>query len=206
VVEAGRRKRNRRMAVIAVIAASNMRRVLADGYRAVMAGRTGANDLGMVHCVNGRENNVVVAVFANIRRQNMCWAFADCIDTVVTAYAVARDVNVVEVGRYPAVGCMTVITGVATGDVRRVLACSDRSVVAGRAGANHLGMVYDNYRGKRDCCMTVLTNVACLDVHGAFPSGIDAVVAAHAVTADVCMIKQGRNPAVGLVTVIALFT
>lgn len=148
MIEAGRRKGNRRMAVIAVIAARNMRRIFPDRYRAVVTGRTSANDLGVIYHVNGGENNVVVTIFANIRCLNVCRALAGRFDTVVTANTVAGDVDMVEVGRHPAIGRMTVITGVAAGDVRRVLARSDGTVVAGGAGANHLGMIYDDYRGK----------------------------------------------------------
>lgn len=54
--------------------------------------------------------------------------------------------------------------------------------------------------------MAVLTNVACLDMRGALAGGIDSVMTANTIAADVRVIKQCRNPAVCLVTVIALFT
>ncbi len=45
-----------------------------------------------------------VAILTDIRCQNMCGALACCFDTVVTTYAVTRDVQVIEIRGQPAGG------------------------------------------------------------------------------------------------------
>jgi len=40
-----------------------------------------------------------VAILANIRRKNMCRTLTGCFDAVVTAYAIAGDVQVIEIRR-----------------------------------------------------------------------------------------------------------
>lgn len=54
------------MTVITIFAAGNMRRVLPGGNRAIVAGRTGSDDLGMIDSVRWRPDNVVMTVFANV--------------------------------------------------------------------------------------------------------------------------------------------
>ena len=57
---------------------------------------------------------------------------------------------VVEHGRYPAIGIMAVIAGIAAGDVVGRLAGRRRAVMTAETGANHTGMIYaDN--GAPDC-------------------------------------------------------
>ena len=60
---------------------------------------------------------------------------------VVTTDTEAEDVHVIEVRRHPASGCMAVIAGIATGDMREVLAGGMDAVVAPNAIANNAAMV-----------------------------------------------------------------
>lgn len=49
MIEIGRQPTVGRMAVIAIIATRNVRRVFSAGYRAVMAGRASTNHLRVIH-------------------------------------------------------------------------------------------------------------------------------------------------------------
>lgn len=71
VIEIGRDPGDGRMAVVAIIAARDVRRVFARCNRAVMAGRAGTDYLRMVNGIHGRPDHVVMAVFAYIRRIDM---------------------------------------------------------------------------------------------------------------------------------------
>ena len=59
---------------------------------------------------------------------------------------------------------MAIITVVATGNMRRVLARCNDAVMAGAAAANDLGMIDDYYGHKHRGAMAVFTDVRCLDV------------------------------------------
>lgn len=73
--------------------------VLARCRDAIVAGAAGADDLRVINGEYRHENVRVVAIFAHIARLDMRQAFADCFCAVVTAYAVARDVDVIKVRR-----------------------------------------------------------------------------------------------------------
>ena len=95
----------------------------------------------MVDYVRGVPHDVVVAVFTNVCRQNVCRAFANRVDAVVATDAIARDIDVIEIRGNPGCRRMAVIAVVATRDVRQILASRDRSVVAGETGSDHLGVI-----------------------------------------------------------------
>jgi hypothetical protein len=97
MVEECRQPTGRRMAVVAGIAAGDMRRSLADRSDAVMAGIAGSDDLGVVDGHHGRKNIRGVAVFANIRRSNMCRVLADRFRTIVATNTVTADIYVIKV-------------------------------------------------------------------------------------------------------------
>ena len=87
------------MAVVAIIAAGDMRRVLACRNNAVVAGAAGSNNLGVVHRVSWNPDIGVVAVLANFCSQNVRWVFAGRFDAVVAACAIAGDANVIKIRR-----------------------------------------------------------------------------------------------------------
>ena len=89
------------MAVVAVVAAGNVGRVLACGGVAVMAGETGAKDLRVIDHVGRHKRHVVVAVLADIGGIDMRRMLARRIGAVMAADAVGGDVGVVKVGRDP---------------------------------------------------------------------------------------------------------
>lgn len=87
------------MTVIAAIAANNMCRVFAGRRNAIVAGAACAYDLGVVDDHHWHKNIRGVAVFAHIRRLNVCRTFTRCIRAVVAANTIARDVYVIEICR-----------------------------------------------------------------------------------------------------------
>ncbi len=92
------------VAVIAIIAAGDMRRVFADGYHTVMTRAAGPNYLGVVDR-KGRNPGVwCMAIFADDTGKNMVGILARCVCAVVAARTIACDVDVVKVCGQPADG------------------------------------------------------------------------------------------------------
>ena len=85
VIEVGRDPRDCRMAVIAVVAAGDMRGMLAGCGVAIVAGHAGSEHVGVVHHVSRRPGHVVVAVLADVRRGDVRRVLAGCISAVVAA-------------------------------------------------------------------------------------------------------------------------
>ena len=85
----------------------------------------------MVDHVDRRKQNIVVAVLANISGLDMRGILAGRLCTVVAADTIAGNIDVIEIGRQPAVRRMTIITGITAGNMCRVLARGYRAVVTG---------------------------------------------------------------------------
>ncbi len=155
------------MAVVAIIAAGDMRRVLACRNNAVVAGAASADYLSVIHCESWNPDVGIMAVFANIRCQNVRWVLAGRFDAVVTACAIAGDADVIEIRGQPT-GCrMAVIAIVAARDMRWMFACGGRAVMARTASTEDLCVV-DSIGGRENSCIvTIFTNVGCLDMRRA---------------------------------------
>ena len=204
VVEGCRRPGDRGVAVIAVIAAGKMGRVLAFGRVAVMAGEAGANNLRVIDHVGRHERHVVVAVLTDIRRVDVRRVLARSLRPVVTADAVVGDVGVIEVGRDPRIGCVAVVAVVAARYMSGVLACGGGAVMAGETGANNLRVIDHVGRHKRHVVVAVLADIGGIDMRWMFARRIGAVMAADAVGGDVGVIEVGRGPRTGCVAVVAV--
>lgn len=85
------------MTVIAIGAAGNVRRVLARGYYAVMAGAAATEYLCMVYRVNRHPDIRVMAVFTNVGRLNVREILACGFDAVVATDAIANDACMIEI-------------------------------------------------------------------------------------------------------------
>ena len=85
----------------------------------------------MVNRIDWREQNTVVAFLANIGGLDMRRVLADCFGTVVAAYAITGNVDVIKICRDPAIGRMTIIAGVPAGNMCRMFARGDSTVVTG---------------------------------------------------------------------------
>ena len=169
-----------------------------------MTGEAGANDLRVIDHVGGRERHVVVAILTNIGGIDVRWILARRIGAVMAADAVVGDVRVIEVGRDPRVGRMSVFAVVAAGDVGRVLAFGRVAIMAGEAGANDLRMI-DHVGGyKRHDVVAVFADHSGVDVCRILPDGLDAIMTAGAIPADAGVVKIGGCPAGRRVAVIAI--
>ncbi len=77
------------MTVVAVVAARNMRRVLASCIRAIVAGAATSKYLRVIDSHDGYKRNRVVAIFTDICCSNVGWPPAGCLRTVVARAATA---------------------------------------------------------------------------------------------------------------------
>ena len=85
----------------------------------------------MVNRIHWREQNAVVAVLADIGGCYMSRRFANRLGAIVAAHTIAGDIDVIEIGRNPAICGVAIVAGVAAGDMRRVFARGYRAVVTG---------------------------------------------------------------------------
>ena len=101
VIEVGGQPSGRCMAVIAIVAGRNMCQMFAGCGRTVMAGSAGAENLRVIDSVGRCEDVGIVAVLADIRRLNVCWALADGVNAIVTTGTIVNDTQMIEVCRSP---------------------------------------------------------------------------------------------------------
>lgn len=194
MVEVRRRPGNGGMTIIAILAARNVCRMFPYCDDAIVASATGADDLRMVYCKSGYPNRRIVAVFADVRRVNMCRVLAGGVGTVMTACAVAGDIDVIKVCRQPGNRRMAILAIITAANVRRMLASRQRPIMAASTGTQDLGMVDRVHRRKHIAGVTIFAYVGRLNVCRVFASGIDAIVAANAVSSDVDVIKICWQP------------
>jgi hypothetical protein len=109
VVKIGGHPAVRGVTVVASVTAGDMCRVFTGRDRTVVAGITGADDLGVIDHVRRYKLRRVMAVFAGVRRLNVCDWFSWGIHTVVAANAVAGNAGVIKNRRYPAIGLVTIL-------------------------------------------------------------------------------------------------
>ena len=77
----------------------------------------GINTIPEINQIGRRKQNGVVAVLAKIAGQNMIDILANRIRAVVTAEAVAREIGMIEVRRYPCHRRVAIVAGVAARDM-----------------------------------------------------------------------------------------
>jgi len=184
--------RVRCMADITFDTGTEVARILACCRYAVVTGRAGPQHLGVVNSENGREHIRRMAVLAYIGRLNVCRVLAGRVRTVVAAKTIARDVHVIEVGRQPAYGAVTIIAVVAAGYMIRCLAGGSNAIVTRPARAQNLGMVNRHHRREDGRGMTVFTNVGCQRMRWVFAGRVRTVVAVDAATRNSRVIECGR--------------
>lgn len=192
------------MAIVAIVTTIDVILVLPDRGDAIVTGAAGAKNLRVINRKCWRPNVWCVAVFADIRRRNMGVALAGRLYAVVATDTIPGDVDMVKIGRYPAVGCMTVVAVVTARNVRRVLACRSDAIVAGTTGAEYLCVVNSDSRHIGDGAVAILADIGGLDMRRSFTSGRQAVVAGNAITDDSDVIEKGGQPAGNVMAVVAL--
>jgi len=96
-----------------------------------------------------------------IARVDVGRMLAGRVRTVMAANAVAGNIGVVKVRRYPTISRMTIVAVVATRDVSRVFAGSNRTVMAGETRTDDLRVIHEICRCPDDVVMAVLATVSC---------------------------------------------
>ena len=97
---------------------------------------------------------------------------------------------------------VTIITGVATGNMVCRLADSRRPIMTAETRANHICMIDPDNRNPAGIAVTVLAQVIGLDMLGILAGSGGAVMAAGTV-AGIGVIEVGRRPCAGTMAVIA---
>ena len=185
VIEIGRQPASRRVTIVTISAARDMCGVFAGCSNSVMTGAAAAQHLCVIYRIHGCPHVAVVAVLTDVRCLNVGQILARRVQPIVAAYAIARDVQVVE-GRRPPCNCrVAIVAGFATDEVCRVLASRYYAIVTGVAGADDLRMVNGKYGRKYVGVMAVLANIAGLNMLWILANRIHAVMAVNTGTGDV---------------------
>ena len=191
----GRQPRDRAMTHATVLRGIEVARVLSGRRSAIVAGRTGAENLVVIHRCNRRPNRCAVAILADVSCLDVRRSLTDGIRAVVATNTVIHDVDVVEVGGQPRDCRVAVIAVNATRDMRWVFAGCYCAVMTGAAGANDLGVVdevgrYPDVRG-----MAVFAHIGRLDVRQVLARSVGAVMAAGTVARNIYVVEICRQPA-----------
>ncbi len=102
VVEVRWRPPDGRVAIVTVVATGEVGRMLAGGGIAVMTGTAAAEYLCVINSYYWQPTNRVMAILADISGLYVGWILAGRVSAVVAARAIASDVDMIEVGGYPA--------------------------------------------------------------------------------------------------------
>ena len=204
VIEVRRQPGDGTVTVIAIVAAGYVRRILASRRDAIVTTATVSDDLGVIDREHRHEYGGRMTVFTNIRRLHVRRVLAGGKRAVVTANAIAGIRRVIECRWQPACCRMTVIAGVAAGDMQRMFADRGDPIVAESTTAQDLGVIDRQHRCKQRRRMAVLANIGCLHMGRVLADGVRTVVTAYAVSCDVGVIEIGcRNPGGSDVTIVA---
>lgn len=87
-----------------------------------------------------------MAILADISRRDVRGVLAGRIHAIVTIDAIARDVQMIKISRYPGSRRVAIVAVVTAADVAYVLAGCRHPVVARGAGTQHLEMIYPDRR------------------------------------------------------------
>lgn len=99
---------------------------------------------------------------------------------------------------------MAVVAIIAAGNVGRVFTRRSETVMAGAARAQNLGVIDRRGRCKGDRAVAVLADIGRLHVCRGLARSGSAVVAAHAVPSNTCVIEYGREPGAHSMAIVAL--
>ncbi len=204
MIKIRRQPRHGRVAIIAVVAAGNMRWMLACRDGAVMTGCASTDDLRVIDYHNRLKERCTVAIFTDVAGQYVILILPNRVRTIVTTNTIARVIRMIEGCWYPGVGRMAGIAVVAARDMSRVFANRDRIIVTGRAGTDHLCVIHPIGRCKQDGIVAILTYVAGQYVIQIFANRIHAIVTIEAITRNGGVVEVGRQPGHRRMTGIAI--
>ncbi len=191
------------MAVVADVAAGNMRGSLAGRGDAIVTRAAGPDNLGVIDSHYGHKNVRAVAIFANICCLNMRRILADRVRAVMTAGTIATDIHVIEIRWQPGDRAMAVIAIVTAGNMRRVFAGRSNAVMAGAATAKHLGVINHQNGCKHTGGVAIFADISRLHVCRVFAGRVGAVMAVYAIACDGRVVEECRQPACRTVAVVA---
>lgn len=129
------------MTIITGIVAGNVRRMLANGGDTIVAGVTSANYLCVIDDGRWYPYRWAMAILTDISRLNVRRVFTSRLSAVMTADAVAKDVYVIKIRGCPGGRDVTVIAGITTGNMGRILAGRRNTVVATNTIANYAEVI-----------------------------------------------------------------
>jgi hypothetical protein len=178
--------------VIALGQCRQMIRRLAGTGHTVVTTRTAAYHLEVVNLQGRFPYGGTVTVFAYVCCVDMFKAFAGSDDTVMTGDTGVGDTGVIKVGRYPAIGRVTVIALRQGWYMIQWLACGGHPIVATRTTTQYLEVVDRHGRCPDIGAVAVDTFVGRTDMVQTFTGGSDIVMTADAIAGDVQMIEVGR--------------
>ncbi len=192
-----------RVATVAGIVGQDVSGALAGRNGAVVAGNAVAEHLRVVDTRSGLPGRDDVARLARRRSPDVGRILAVGAGAVVTRSAVGGDPRVVELGWSPGAGRVAVVAFRRSRNVIGRLSLGRESVVAGRAAAQHVGVVHSC--GWLPCRrrMTRRARGRCLDVTRAGAGSARPVVAADAAIDDAVVAEAGRLPRHGHVAGVA---
>lgn len=191
------------MTHIALFRGAEMVLILTRRLHTIVAGCARSEHLRVIYRHDRRKHIGRMAVFADIRCLHVRRILSRRIRAVMAANAIARNVDVIEIRRNPANGAVAIITVVAAGDMRRVLASCNSAIMTGATAANDLGMIDDNHRYKNRRAVTIFTDICRLNMRRVLAGCFRAVVAVDAIGGYLAVIERRRQPASGSMTIIA---
>ena len=164
MVEDGRLPASGSVAVVAGITAGDMVTVFTLCNAAVVAGETAANNIGVVDADNRFPARIPVTVFTLGIGADMPGVFTRGSRSIMAAGAIARDLAMVKVGRFPGIGCMAIVTGIAAGDVVAVFTLRDAAVVARRTATDDIDVIDANDRLPAGVTVAVFALIGGIDM------------------------------------------
>ena len=176
VIEIGRYPGDRRVAIVAVIATGNMRCILAGRSIAIVARRTGTDDLRVIDRIGRHPGIRFVAILTDIRCLDVSRGFAGCIRAIVTVDAITRNVDVIEIRGDPRRRRVAILAVVTAGYVCRCLAGGDGAIVAGTACTDNLVVIHAVGGSEYVRRVAILTDIRGLDVSRVLARCIGTVV------------------------------
>lgn len=178
MVENGRSPRHRCVARIAFGCGRNMRSAFTARADTVMAARANTRHLSVVDTHNRPPQRDRVASLAYFCRHNVTRTFSCCTAAVVALHAISGNSVVTERCGCPRRGAVTHRTFLRRCDVKRVFTACINAVMASRASAHYLRMVYSLRRRPHRSGMTSFAQIRCGDMRRTLSGGGISIVAA----------------------------
>lgn len=170
MVKVSRRPSNRRVAIITLITAGNMRWVFSCSHRAIVAAETRTQDFGMVNLYRWLPKSNRVAILTNICCGDMRWVLTGSFDPIMTTGTIIRDALVVEYSRSPRQIIVTSIAFSVGDDMARRQPFGDNAVVTTSTPTDSFTVVKPKHYGPTSRDMARRTIIGGIRMLGSFES------------------------------------